>query len=80
MKPTDRIVKDFNFGKKVISLFEEDEELTIKELAKRSKKINECYPFSKDAINKVLSSEAGIRVIRCGKNNWKLIKKTGLNE
>jgi hypothetical protein len=64
------------FALSVIALFEDDKEITTKELAERSKQINSGHPFNENAINKVLTRELKEIVISCGKNKWKLKEKS----
>ncbi len=64
-----------NFALSVVSLFENSEEITTKELSERSKKINAGHRFKESAVNKVLTHELKEKVVSCGKNKWKLKEK-----
>ena len=64
-----------NFASSVLALFENNEELTTKELSEKSKQKNSGHRFKESAINKVLTQELKEMVVHCGKSKWKLKDK-----
>jgi len=66
---------EFAFAVKLLSLFNENEEVSTRELSKRSRIINGGHRFNKNWINKVLNSDLQDVVEARGRNKWRLKKE-----